>query len=361
MESELGWTMWNLDPWTKACAIVLGAVVLAFLVEFVFRRVVLAIVQRTENQVDDAIATALRWPVYFTVILISIGSAARAAPLSERVLQIVDATLQTVAILLWSFALSKVGSLAIASLAKRAKEHSFIQVRTQPIFDIFSKLLLLGLASYGVLLAWRINVGAWLASAGIVGLALGFAAKDSLSNLFAGIFIVADAPYKLGDFIVLDGEVRGAVTAIGFRSTRLLTLDDIEVIVPNSLIGNAQIVKESGGPNKQARVGITVECAYGSDVDVVRELLLSCAEGAPYVSSHPVPLVRFSSFGASGLVHRLLVWIDRPRYRETVVDELNRRVYKAFNQAGIEIPYSKHDLFLKEAPTEGRLPRGTKP
>src|SRR5690606_13698897 len=190
MESELGWTMWNLDPWTKACAIVLGAVVLAFLVEFVFRRVVLAIVQRTENQVDDAIATALRWPVYFTVILISIGSAARAAPLSERVLQIVDATLQTVAILLWSFALSKVGSLAIASLAKRAKEHSFIQVRTQPIFDIFSKLLLLGLASYGVLLAWRINVGAWLASAGIVGLALGFAAKDSLSNLFAGIFIV---------------------------------------------------------------------------------------------------------------------------------------------------------------------------
>src|SRR5690606_6831742 len=210
-------------------------------------------------------------------------SAARAAPLSERVLQIVDATLQTVAILLWSFALSKVGSLAIASLAKRAKEHSFIQVRTQPIFDIFSKLLLLGLASYGVLLAWRINVGAWLASAGIVGLALGFAAKDSLSNLFAGIFIVADAPYKLGDFIVLDGEVRGAVTAIGFRSTRLLTLDDIEVIVPNSLIGNAQIVNESGGPNKQARVGITVECAYGSDVDVVRELLLSCAEGAPYV------------------------------------------------------------------------------
>jgi small-conductance mechanosensitive channel len=214
---------------------------------------------------------------------------------------------------------------------------------------------LVAAASYAVLIAWHINIGAWMASAGIAGIALGFAAKDSLSNLFAGIFIIVDAPYSLGDFIVLDGELRGAVTAIGFRSTRLLTLDDVEIVVPNSLIGNAQIVNESGGPYRKARVAVTVECAYGTDADQVKQVLLKCADGAPHVSEDHEPMVRFSSFGASGLVHELLVWIEQPRYREVVVDDLNRRIYKAFAAAGIEIPYSKHDVFIKQFET--RLPQ----
>ena len=175
------------------------------------------------------------------------------------------------------------------------------------------------------------------------------------TNLFAGIFIIADAPYTLGDFIVLDNETRGSVTAIGFRSTRLLTLDDIEIVVPNSVIGNAQIVNESGGPYEKARVSVTVECAYGSDVDLVREVMLQCAEGAPHVVHDHTPMVRFSAFGGSGLVHELLVWIERPRYREIVTDDLNRRIYKAFAKNGIEIPYSKHDVFIKELPAD--LPR----
>lgn len=341
---------WLSDPWAQAAGVLAFAFLAAFAIEFVFRTLVLAVVHKTKTTIDDAIVKVLRWPIYFSVILTSAIYASRVAPISAPIIRVSDALITSAALLIWGFALSKVATLTIQSLADGAREHSLVQVRTQPLFDIFSKLLLLGVVSYGILLAWRINVGAWLASAGVVGIALGFAAKDSLSNLFAGIFIVADAPYKLGNFVVLDGEIRGAVTSIGFRSTRLLTLDDIEIIVPNSLIGNAQIVNESGGPNRQARVGITVECAYGSDADLVREVMLRCAEGAPHVTSIPAPLVRFSSFGASGLVHRLLVWIDSPRYRETVVDDLNRRVYKAFALAGIEIPYSKHDLYLKQLP-----------
>jgi hypothetical protein len=82
MELGLIWTTWGLDPWAKAAVIVVGAGLLAFLVEFAFRRVILAFVHRTESQVDDAVAIALRWPVYFSVILISLGVAARTAPLS---------------------------------------------------------------------------------------------------------------------------------------------------------------------------------------------------------------------------------------------------------------------------------------
>lgn len=339
---------WLNDPWIKAAGILLGSLVAALLIELLFRKVITRLVRLTKSTVDDEIARSIRQPIYLSTIIACIAWALRVAPMHATVVRIADATLWTIAIVLWSITLARVSSLVFSAIAQRSGSDSFVRVSTQPIFEIFSKLGLFGASSYAIMLAWNINVGAWLASAGIAGIALGFAAKDSLSNLFAGIFIVADSPYKVGDFIELDGDLRGSVTSIGFRSTRLLTLDDIEIIVPNSVLGNAQIVNESGGPFRRARVAVVVECAYGSDVDLVREVMLKCADGAQFVSDEPRPLVRFASFGGSGLVHQLLVWIERPRYRELVTDDLNRRIYKAFMEAGIEIPYSKHDIYIKQ-------------
>ena len=116
-----------------------------------------------------------------------------------------------------------------------------------------------------------------MASAGVVGLAVGFAAKDTLSNLIAGVFIMADAQYKINDLIILDSGERGLVTHIGLRSTRLLTRDDIEITVPNAVMGQAKITNETGGPKPQRRLRVPVGVAYGSDIDLVREILLRVA------------------------------------------------------------------------------------
>ena len=343
---------WWQVPSIKAIALIFAAILAARIVELLFSRVILTVVKRTATTTDDEVAQALRRPVYFSVLFVGLALAARILALPPAAAYLVSATLKTLAILLWSGASLKIAALLFRALAS-TRPTGLFQQRTEPIFNICSKLVVVAAATYFVLLAWHINVGAWLASAGIAGLAVGFAAKDTLANLFAGIFILADAPYQVGDFIVLDGDLRGRVTAIGFRSTRLLTLDDIEITIPNGVLGNSQIVNESGGPYKKARVAVTVEAAYGSDAEQVREVLLSCAEGAPHVMQEPKPLVRFAAFGASGLEHKLLVWIERPSLREIVVDDLNRRVYKAFNDAGIEIPYSKHDVYLKQV--EGRI------
>lgn len=344
---------WMEIPTVRAAVIVLASVLSAHIFEIVFTRIILAITRRTKSDVDDNIALALRRPVYFTVIFLGVAWASEVLPVPPQVEAILKGVLKTLALVVWTAASIRIGTLVFHALAARGNEHSLVQPRTQPVFDIFSKLSILAAAAYCGLLIWNVNVGAWLASAGIAGLALGFAAKDTLANLFAGIFIVADSPYKVSDFIVLDDGLRGRVTAIGFRSTRMLTLDDVEITIPNGILGNSRIVNESGGPYQKARVAITVEAAYGSDIDQVREALLSCVKGAPHVAEHPKPQVRFSEFGASGLVHQLLVWIERPFYRELVVDELNRRAYKAFATEGIEIPYSKHDIYIKQI--EGKL------
>ena len=159
---------------------------------------------------------------------------------------------------------------------------------------------------------------------------------------------LADAPYEMGDFVNLDSGERGRVTHIGLRSTRMLTRDDIEVTVPNSVIANAKIINESGGPWEKERIRVKAGVAYGSDIDQVRELLLEIAVSHPSIAEEPEPRVRFRAFGESSLDFELLGWIDEPVFRGRVLDALYTEVYKRFQAEGIEIPYPKRDVYLHQ-------------
>lgn len=162
-------------------------------------------------------------------------------------------------------------------------------------------MLFFVVASYAILLVWDINITGLVASAGILGLALGFAAQDTIGNLFAGIAILADRPYKIGDFIILDTGERGKVTRIGLRSTSLLTRDDVEVSIPNGVMGSSKIVNEAGGPPGRYRIRTQVSAAYGSDIELVVEVLMAAAYDHRHTLAHPAPRVRFRTFGDSGL------------------------------------------------------------
>ncbi|MCP4663633.1 MAG: mechanosensitive ion channel, partial [bacterium] len=162
--------------------------------------------------------------------------------------------------------------------------------------------------------------------------------------------IFADTPFKVGDFIVLESGERGEVRHIGIRSSRIQTRDDIEITVPNSILANTKIINEAGGPARHHRIRVKVGVAYGSDVDQVRRILLEVAHDEPEVCQEPEPRVRFRNFGDSGLDFELLSWVDEPILRGKVLDALNTEVYKRFNAEGIEIPYPKRDLYLRETP-----------
>jgi small-conductance mechanosensitive channel len=207
-------------------------------------------------------------------------------------------------------------------------------------------------ALYAMFLAWDIDLTAWLASAGVIGIAFGFAAKDTLANLFSGIFILADGPYKVKDWIVLGDNLRGEVTHIGIRSTRIMTNDEIEITVPNAVIGNAQLINETGGGSRRQRLRIPFSVAYGSNVAQVREVVLASIAGAPQVLDTPTPRTRFRKLGDSALEFELWMWFDDPSQRDTIVDDVTTRVYEALNAAKIEIPYPKQDVYIRAMPTQ---------
>lgn len=343
-------------PASRAMITLVAAVVVAFLGERLLTRVFGRLAARTETTLDDLLVASMRRPLFYTVILIGARWAMNIVTLSEGWERLLISILETLAAIIWAGALIRIGTAVLHTMSSHASPTSVVQARTLPIFDILLKVVIFAGAIYAIMLAWQVDITAWLASAGVVGIAVGFAARDSLANLFAGIFIIADAPYKLGDYIQFEDGLRGRVTDIGIRSTRILTRDDIEINIPNSIIGNAKVVNETGGPHTRQRIGMPVSIAYGSDVDRVREVLLATTVDAPNVCVEPAPMLFLRRFGDSGPEFSVMVWIEDPGLKDIVISEMNFRIYKALKAAKIEIPYSKHDVFVKELPAGlGRL------
>jgi MscS family membrane protein len=305
--------------------------------------------QRSSNDFDDRLVALVHRPVFLSFALLGLGLAAKRIGLPETPEFVTLGLLKTIAIFVWFRALSNLTTLVVESLQQSATS-KIAQSGMLTLIHNVLKVVLVAVAVYFLFLAWKIDVTAWLASAGIVGLALSFAAKDTLSNLFAGVSIIMDAPYKRGDFIILDSGERGVVTDIGLRSTRILTRDDIEITVPNGIIGNSTIVNEAGGPSTQHRIRVKVGTAYGSDVDKVLETLEAVAEANADIVSNPAPRARFRNFGDSSLDFEVMGWIANPADRGRVQHELNCGIYKAFIEEGIEIPFPQRDLHVRSMP-----------
>ena len=342
--------MIRADITYSTIAIIVLSFVAASLVEVVSTRVVLRLAQRTRTELDDKIVEAVRRPLFFSTALLGLGLAWRRLTSLGTARFVGEAVLITIAVLLWTGAALKVGKAVLNAFSSQAERFQVIQPRTEPLFEIMLKIVVVAGGIYGVLLAWHVDVTAWFASAGIIGIAVGFAAKDTLANLFSGIFIIADAPYKMGDYIILDQGVRGVVLEIGIRSTRMITRDDVEVIMPNATIANAKIVNESGGPYEKERVRVDIGVAYGSDIDLVRRVLMEVGKESELLAHEPEPRVRFREFGDSSLNFQLMGWIDEPVLRGRALDELNAAVYHAFAKHDIEIPFPQRDVHMRTPP-----------
>ena len=330
--------------------VVIFSFILTKIVTSILTSIIMQFTRRTKVHWDDQIIGFLSRPVFWTLFLLGVFIAVIPLELSQRSLEIMESLVTTILILLWSGFVLKLTMLILNVISLSADNHSIIRVQTKPLFQNLAYILVFGITIYLVFISWHIDMTAWLASAGIMGIAIGFAAKDTLANLFAGVFILADSPYKIGDYVVLDSGERGKVTHIGIRSTRLLTRGDVEITIPNAVMGNTRISNESGGPHEKYRINVKVGVAYGSDIDHVKELLMAIALNEEGVCELPEPRVRFRTFGGSSLDIELLCWVENPEVRGRVLDILNTAIYKCFNNEGIEIPYNKQDLYIKEMP-----------
>jgi MscS family membrane protein len=352
LTSPIGTVLPN-DPEVRALLVLLASVLLAFCSEYLTRQTLGRVARRTVSNIDDQIMDIMRRPIAVTCLLVGAWyayvSLKKGVP--EDVPRVWKAVLLSVGIVVWAKVVILGGRVVLFDAQLKKGKKKLVAKRLLPIFDMTLKVVVVSLAGYYIMLAWGINVSGWIASAGILGVAVGFAAQETLGNIMAGVSIMADAPYKLGDWLLLDSGQRGRVTDIGLRSTRILTLDEVEMIVPNSIMANSIVTNESGGPSERLRVRLPIGVAYGSDLEQVKAVIVAIAVEVPgVIGDEPGrnPSVKFVEFGGSSLNLELQIWLTSPVLRPQIVDKLNMAIYAALNKAEIEIPFETHSVYIHQ-------------
>jgi MscS family membrane protein len=343
------WILLASYPTLLALAIVLVGFTLAFLARGFILFWGLKVTSRTRTDLDEQLLSLAAWVAALVVGYLALVSAVQVLPLGAGATTVATRLLVNLLILQLMRVGLKATHIGLLILGRIRDRFAIVEERTIPLFDLVLTVIVVAIAAYALLEVWNIDPTAWLASAGVIGIAVGFAARDTLANLFAGFFIIADAPYKVGDYVVLDTGDRGEVTRVGIRSTRILTRDDVEIIVPNSEMANTKVINESGGRWVKFRIRLKVGVAYGSDVDQVADVLEGVARGHHRVCVDPEPRVRMRGFGDSSLDFEILCWVEHPSERGVVSHELFMKVYKALAAEGIEIPFPQRDVWMRKA------------
>ena len=190
-----------------------------------------------------------------------------------------------------------------------------------------------------------INVGAALAGIGVAGIAVGFAAQDSLANIIAGFTIFLDKPFEVGDWVSVAGKT-GEVSGITMRSTRIRTRQNTWVVIPNKLIIDEVLVNHS--KHGETRIDVPVGIAYKEFIPQAREVLLRAVEGLPDIRRDPRPAVVVTALGNSSVNLEVRVWTDAASEEEPIISRVLETSKLALDAAGIQIPFPHLQLFVED-------------
>ncbi len=261
--------------------------------------------------------------------------------LSARFLPRIPGILVGCALLLLFYGLSR--------LASRLVQRFLERVQTDPaLASLLLPLVRITILTLGLLVAVEqmgFHVGSLVAGLGIAGLALGLAAQESLANLFAGIVLLWDRPFRLGDAVTIGGSY-GTVTGIGLRSTRLCTLEQLEVVIPNKDVAQQRIVNHSRYP--EIRLNIALAVGFDEELDRVRRVLLESFAQEREVLADPAPQVVVVALADSAVQIQLRVWVKNPVAESATTFRYLELAKRALDDAGIASPTPQRTLRLPE-------------
>lgn len=209
------------------------------------------------------------------------------------------------------------------------------------------KFVVLALGVVNALAAAGVNTASLIASLGIAGLTLGFAARDALSNLISGVLIFWDRPFVIGDLVEV-GASYGRVDRITLRSTRVVTPDGRMLAIPNTEIINKTVASYTNFPN--IRVSVALSVGVDEDLDRVRSLLLELVTDSDDYMADPSPEVVISTLGDFNNTVELRAWAHDERRHGALRDALREQAYQTLHAAGVDMPYET--LNIQAMPTE---------
>ena len=247
----------------------------------------------------------------------------------------------------------------LVRLGVKFLEHLFVRVGglTPSQRVLFTKLSTTTLYAVAAIIGLNIvglNLTSLAVFSGALGLGIGFGLQKVVSNLISGIILLMDKSIKPGDVIAV-GDTYGWVNSLGARCISVLTRDGKEHLLPNeNLI--TQTVENWSYSDRKVRLHIPIGVAYGSDVNLVRDLLLKSVEGHPRILKDPAPKALIMGFGDSSIDFEIRCWIFDPQEGEANLrSDIYYRLWDLFKENGVEIPFPQRDIHIKSGEAKGGL------
>ncbi|MBW2965189.1 mechanosensitive ion channel family protein [Candidatus Woesearchaeota archaeon] len=316
---------------------------------FLVEKFILALTAKTKTKLDDMLVERTNKPISWLLIFIGLRISLDFLDLQNMVGDVLS-KINNSFIYLWS------GIVIIAVIvtlidywgmtyAKKTK--STIDDALVPLFRRTTKVVMMVVLAIMILSMWGVDVTGLLAGVGIAGIAIGFAVKDSLANIFGGVSIILDKSVNVGDKIELADGTVGIVDDVGIRATRIKTYDNESVLIPNGSMSTMKI-KNYNLPDLRARVTVQFGTEYGTDPEKVKKLVLAEIKGMKEVLKDPEPVVRFSEMADFALVFKAFFWVDDISKVYPNKEEANLKIYKMLNKKKIGIPFPTQTVYVKK-------------
>jgi small-conductance mechanosensitive channel len=314
-----------------------------------FRSALFAGVRRWTAAANAAatFAAAIRLPSFLWCIVLGLFVAIEVAQIPVRLADELHVVLRAAVILSVTITLAGV----LASVTAAASERRALGVGVTGLARTAVRLVVLVLGLLVLLDSLGVQITPIVTALGVGGLAVALALQDTLSNLFAGVHLLADQPIRVGDYVKLSEGVEGTVVDVGWRSTRIRMLQNNVVIVPNQTVARS-IITNYDFPDRRLALPIRFAVSYASDVERVETVVLdeatrAVAEVAGMLAD-PAPAVRFiPGFGESGLELTLVCHVASFVDQFEVQHHVRKRLLARFRAEGIEIPYPSRTLYVR--------------
>ena len=271
-------------------------------------------------------------------------------PLGDRSYSVLDAIiLLTLFILLFKFV-----GVVQGLLRNRVLQFTGFNAGGQEAIAFIVQFVLLFFGSLVLLQLWGLDLSSLTLFASVLGVGVGLGLQGITKNFISGMIIIFERPIQVGDFVEV-GDLQGTVRRVNLRSTEVMTLDRVSIIVPNSEFLESRVINWSHG-SPLSRLQIPVGVAYESDCKAVRSALIDACKDYSGILTDPAPRVYFTDFGDSSLCFSLLVWIDQPMRQYEIVSDLNFRIETILRNRNITIPFPQRDLHFKNDALQLVLP-----
>jgi len=335
------------NEYIQFCIIILAAVIFAHIFCFFMNNYVKKIAKKTKTKIDDEVLNAITNPLKIFIIILGLEISLKSLSIFIPYDSWINGIFFVIFVVLLSLIASKILMVLISNwLTDRKRFRKMPKLISKVITIIIYVIAFLIILDY-----FEIEIGPLVATLGIGALAVGLALQDTLKNFFAGLHIISDKPVGVGDFIELEGNISGYVEDIGWRSTRLRTMRNTIVIIPNSKLSESTIINDSM-PEEEMSVYVECGVAYESDLKKVEKVTIEVAreiqKTIPAASKDFEPFIRYHTFADSNIHFRVVLRVEEPTEKYLITHEFIKALKERYDKEGIEISWPIMKIYRRE-------------